>query len=312
MATTLSVLIATAGDRLDLLERTLASLAECRKPSIYRETVVIENGTRHGVDKVVEKFADSLGARYLFDPLPNKSNALNTALQGMGIALILMLDDDVRLQPDMLIKYAEAAQGSDGGVFYGGPMAIDYEVDPPAWLLAHLPLSARGWQLPEGKDLGDRCFLGANWAAFADDLRQSGGFDLSRGPGAPWPGQETEMQQRMRRLGVVARYVPDALVWHYVTADRSTPQWALQRHYHRCRGKAATMTDGLAGRFKLRLRIAARRLLAMAYSVTAIGGSPNMAFQAQLRRSMAQGSRDGLKQRHADTAACTASTAKTS
>lgn len=47
MASSLIVVIPTAG-RPDLLRRTLDSLFRCRKPSIYRKTIVIEDVEKMG------------------------------------------------------------------------------------------------------------------------------------------------------------------------------------------------------------------------------------------------------------------------
>lgn len=297
MASSLSVLIPTAGDRLDLLKRSLESLAKCDRPSIYRETVIIENGGKRGVEDIVRPFTASLDARYLFDPMGNKSNALNTALKSMGEGLIILLDDDVRLSPGVLQDYAKAAHGMESGLFFGGPCEVDFEVPPPAWLLPHLPSSARGWRLEPGQVLGQRCFLGFNWAAFAGDLRRAGGFDPARGPGAAIPSQETEMQERLRRHGNVGRYVPDALVWHYVAADRCTPQWVVKRHHRRCVGKIAEMPAGVKKQCMTRMKASGRRLAAMAYHLAALTGSPRMAFLAQLQFAMASGMIAGLSYR---------------
>jgi GT2 family glycosyltransferase len=76
-------------------------------------------------------------------------------------------------------------------------------------------------------------FLGFNWAAFAEDLHAVGGFDYRKGPGSPTKsvGQETDMQERLLQAGRHGRYVPGAMVWHYVPRSRCSPDWALERAY---------------------------------------------------------------------------------
>lgn len=56
-----------------------------------------------------------------------------------------------------------------------------------------------------------------------------GGFNERRGPGTGVRGQEYDMQERLLAAGVVGRYLPDALVWHYVPRERCSPEWALAR-----------------------------------------------------------------------------------
>lgn len=240
MADDLIAVIATAG-RPELLRRTLTSLAECQKPDIYRETVVVENGPKAGSEEVVRLYHSSLKARYVYVPLANKSHALNTVLEMVGDCLIFFTDDDVRMHPGTLCAYAETAAGFKGEQFYGGPTDVDYEREPPEWLKAYLPPSARGWRLDEKFReepvfllLRERPqFLGCNWAAFVSDLRNAGGFDERIGPGSATgsTGQEIDMQTRLWKRGVRAVYVPKAMVSHYVPVQRCSPKWAARRAY---------------------------------------------------------------------------------
>ena len=119
----MSVLLAT-NKREALLERTLASLALCRLPPNYRHLWVVENGARGGTEDIVTRAAPGLRARCLFETQGNKSAALNAALQHIHEGLIVFLDDDVRVAPDVLERYAAAAQ-ERSPAFYGGPVASD-------------------------------------------------------------------------------------------------------------------------------------------------------------------------------------------
>jgi glycosyltransferase involved in cell wall biosynthesis len=220
------VVIPTHG-RLSLLDRTLKSLSQCERPSAYRAAYVVENGSNAGAEEIVEKYKDSLCSQYLYTPRGNKSNALNKALEQIERGLVVFFDDDVRLHPRVLEAYAEAASDIAGGAFFGGPTQVDYEEEPPNWMLKYLPASAAGWPRSELKD--EITFLGVNWAAFAEDLEACGGFDPAVGPGTRSTGQETEMQQRLREQGAEGTYVPEALVWHYVPRSRCSPSWILDR-----------------------------------------------------------------------------------
>lgn len=248
MAKDLLVVIPTAGtERPALLRRTLDSLATCQQPAIYRETIVVENGPKGDVETIVRSCSPALRARYVYVPRANKSHALNTVLDMIGECLIFFTDDDVRLHPYTLCAYADAAKDTETGKFYGGPTGVDYEREPPQWLIQYLPSSARGWQLTSGVELTPQAgfFLGFNWAAFARDLREAGGFDVRRGPGAATGsvGQETEMQKQLLKIGVRSLYVPEAMVWHYVPAERCSPQWILKRAYREGVARGMEFTD---------------------------------------------------------------------
>lgn len=227
------VVIATS-QRTQLLERTLSSLAEAEKPSSFRGLVVIENGEDGSSKEIVLRFKDSLGADYRFHPVGNKSAALNVGLQSLPESLVVFTDDDVRFERKALVAYYESAAQHGKGHYFGGPLEVDYEQQPPDWLISHLPASARGWSyFSEGMNGEAPLFLGANWAAYTSDLKAVGMFDPSMGPGADTGavGQETSMQLRLRDAGIRPVYVSDAKVWHYVPAERCCPKWALERAY---------------------------------------------------------------------------------
>lgn len=227
----LVVIIPTHG-RPDLLERTLASIARDALPPSLACVRVVENGGRHGAETTVRAFSSRLPVEYLYLPPGNKSAALNFAMHDLDDELVVFFDDDVRVAPGTLAAYATCLDWAGTKHFFGGPFGCDYDVPPPPWLVRFLPVSARGWNSPEGRGFArDLAFIGFNWAAFAADIRTLGGFDLRVGPGgeAGASGQESDMQVRLQAAGFAPRYVPDAMVWHYVPASRCSPSWALGR-----------------------------------------------------------------------------------
>ena len=287
MASELRVMIATAG-RPRLLQRTLDSLAECERPSIYRETIVIENGPPMGARDIVEACPKELAARYVHVERANKSNALNVAMQDVpDPCLIFFSDDDVRFAADILTQYAHAAEECEEGFFYGGPVEVDYEVPPLEWVRPHLPASAVGWEYDE-KCVHDRSvvFLGMNWAAFVGDIRQAGQFDLRFGPGGSSGsiGQEANMQQSLLKVGVRPQYVASARVWHFVPAERCTPRWTLERQF-RAGLKQGLLSErhalSLLGFLRWRSRIIVKPTVA--YLCTRLALSPKTRYAAQAR-----------------------------
>jgi glycosyltransferase involved in cell wall biosynthesis len=277
MADALWVLIAAAG-KPDLLHRTLSSLAAAEKPPPYFGTLVVENGKRCGIEQVVRGFPREHGFQHLYVPEPNKSHALNCGLTRLGDSLVFMTDDDVRLDTQVLVAYAEAANDCHGGQFYGGPVAIDAEHGlPPAWMRRYYPLTiVEPWSLPYEATtvVANRTFMGTNWAAFAHDLRAIGGFDIRLGPGGTTTaaGQETEAQRRILARGAEAVYIPDAIAWHYLHREFLDPEWVLQRIYRHAlewgirltRGSASpalTIVRAAVGRMNARAKATALRLL---------------------------------------------------
>ncbi|MBW1981244.1 MAG: glycosyltransferase [Deltaproteobacteria bacterium] len=225
------VIIATSS-RLQLLRRTLNSLSKCNFPQDFQEIIVIENGEKVCDQNFLRPYIEKLPIRYIYMPEANKSKALNTAIDTISSGLIVFLDDDVRIHKDTLIAYSHIVGEMLSGRFYGGPVRVDYEKQPPAWLLRKLPASAKGWSLGEHDTIINKaCFLGLNWAAFATDLQKVGGFNVTMGPGSAsrGDGEETNMQRRLLQSGLQGIYVARAEVWHYVPQHRCTPEWTISK-----------------------------------------------------------------------------------
>jgi hypothetical protein len=173
--------------------------------------------------------------------------------------LVVFFDDDVRIAPSTLYAYEQLALEHCQGSFFGGPVEVDYDKTPPQWLLKYLPASATGY-VPGTSGWQAIWFLGANWAAFSDELRKANGFNIDRGPQSRnyAVGQDTEAQRNLARIGCVPIIVPDAKVWHFIPQERCSKRWALQRaHRH---GMAKGMTQDRATKLFGLPRWALRRL----------------------------------------------------
>ena len=217
--------------RSDLLQRTLRSLAACKKPPLFQKVIVIENGTSKRSPVTVP----DLEFQHLHTETPGKSRALNIALDAIEEGLVVFFDDDVRLPPDILLHYARVAEEQGPTAFFGGPVDVDYEEPPPDWLVPALPGSAKGWGLNGLEREKHRWFIGSNWAAFASSLREAGGFNEQVGPGSVSNsiGQDNEMQERLHGAGFEQVFVPEAKVRHYVPKSRCSSTWMMHRAFRR-------------------------------------------------------------------------------
>lgn len=227
----LTIAIATHG-RPELLRRTLENLASIVPGDPACRIVVAENGGRLGAEEVTRSVAVPCRLEYLYLPRPNRCAALNAIIATAPTGLVWFLDDDVTVDREAVESYWRSADEEENQ-YFGGPMEPEFEEPPPSWLLPYLPRSARGWRWDPacGESLEEVGFLGANWAAFAPTLKAMGGFSDQFGPGTGSVGGETEIQRRLRAAGFVPRYLPEALVRHWVPRERCTPRWALRRAY---------------------------------------------------------------------------------
>jgi len=312
------VLLATAGPA-ERLQETLKSLSECQFPESFRETIVVENGPRSGIAEILAAQSELLRIRHVYVAEPNKSIALNQAIEALDDCLIYFIDDDVRFGPQVLMEYAAAALDKPG-FYFGGPTSVDYQARPPDWLIPYLPPSARGWSpsvrwvsprraleinacdaCVEGVDLDVPVFRGFNWAAFSEDVKRAGGFNPDRGPGARTnaTGQEMDMQSRLIAIGVRGKYLSRARVWHYVPTSRCTPKWTLQRAYRDGvgRGLSEQHADTFLG-FPIVLLARVIALLSVLL-MTRSKYDPVARFELRLRIRYLLGYRKGLRLRPA-------------
>lgn len=230
------VVVIPTHNRVTLFQRTLDSVLACSPPAGRNvRLIVVENGGRFGVEQRLTQTQSWLTPEYLYVEEGNKSRALNAVMDKLEDELVVFLDDDIRIAPDLLLRYAEAAEDQPSNCFFGGPIAADYVEQPPDWLLDYLPISAKGWEPDDYQPIypGVLWFMGCNWAAYTADIKRAGGFNPEVGPGSKSgaTGQETAMQQALVTIEVTPVYVPKARVWHYVPTSRCSPNWALERAF---------------------------------------------------------------------------------
>ena len=231
----LTVLIPTHG-RPTLLERTLDSIAQCKLPESYEELVVIENGSRAGAEELIADLPDRLHARYMHESWGNKSNALNAALETIEDGLVVFFDDDVVVSPNTLVSYATTASQHGSDHFFGGTVQADRERKLPPLIASRFPASVRGYEAEDRVERkGGMIYLGFNWGAYVGDIKKVGGFDPRLGPGSSTGttvGDESDLQQRMMKNGILPVAVSQAVVTHHVPSEHVTLSWLLQRKYY--------------------------------------------------------------------------------
>lgn len=235
-------------DRAELAVRTLESLTRCIFPESYRETIVLENGSRSGsLEHFVAGVSAAYHVCYRHTGIANKSKALNEVVSNLpDDALIVFFDDDITIHPYTLVAYADAVRDHPEASHFGGGFMPDYaDQPPPHWLRHYLPASALGWSLgPLQKVVHDGKFMGCNWAARQYQLLRAGLFDDSIGPGGQVVsrGEETAMQRALLQQDTVGVYVPNAIVWHYIPTERCSQEWTLATAYEQSKGRAYQLT----------------------------------------------------------------------
>jgi glycosyltransferase involved in cell wall biosynthesis len=235
-----TVLIPTY-NRARLLDETLESLRALRvRAGRAWNVIVVDNNSTDDTRAVVERHARDFPVplRYLFEARQGRSSALNAGLAASDGAIVVMTDDDVRVDEGWLeAACAALLDSTDPDLAYaGGPVSPIWEADPPPWLdltrgdlWGTIAIQDHGRE-PFVYDDRRRVPLGANMAARRSLFERIGTFraDLGRSSGKVVMGQEVpELLMRARAAGLRGIYVPAMHVRHHIPARR------LDRGYFR-------------------------------------------------------------------------------
>ncbi len=223
-------------NRAHLLGRTLESLASARVPAgMHATVVVVDNNSKDGTRSVVESFAERFGERlrYVFEPQPGRSNALNAGIAAATGDLVGMIDDDEEVDAGWFEEVARAF--ADPTLDYiSGPYLPRWGAPAPAWLPPR-PSSVIGWVEggPEIRTYGrdyNGVLMGGNAVVRLARLRKVGAYDPALGRSADGrllSCEDEEMHRRLDAAGARGEYRPSLIIHHYIPPER------LTKRYHR-------------------------------------------------------------------------------
>jgi len=195
-------------------------------PSVAWEILVVDNNSSDQTRDVAKGFCHRYPGRfrYLFEPNPGKSYALNAGIREAKGEVLAFTDDDVTVEPIWLRNLTTALHDKEwAGV--GGRTLMAHSFSPPPWLaLRERNLGI----LCATFDLGDKpCELdiapyGANMAFRRVMFEKYGGFrtDLGPRPGSEIRNEDTEFGRRLMSAGERLGYEPAAIVYHPVPENR--------------------------------------------------------------------------------------------
>lgn len=223
----LSVMICTWNNS-KRLAITLDTISRCVIPNNLKwELVLVNNNCTDTTDQIAQEFMSKLPIVYVYEPQQGLSRARNAGLQAVSGQFIIFTDDDVKPSPEWLTSYWNTYQEKSKGFFFGGP--IDSEFEGPSVdmeLLKLAPFSVKGVDYgSQARQLvSHEYFIGPNWACPTKALREIGGFDpnlgLNPATGTIIVGEEKNIMDRLKKIGLTPWYVPEARLIHLVPADK--------------------------------------------------------------------------------------------
>ncbi len=218
----LSVIVPTF-NRLESLRRLLHSLDARECPdSIRFEVVIVDNGSEDGTQDMLRGHGARL-QRFSLEVLEErdrgKAKALNRGLARARGRIVLIVDDDVVVHPECLLKHLECYRTTDFDALQGRILpGVDAEgkpADPKRLRQYNIPVVDYGDEVREIRGL-----TGTNMSLKREVLERVGFFDARLGPGAAGFSEDTEYSMRIRKAGFKIGYTPHAVVYHELNPVR--------------------------------------------------------------------------------------------
>lgn len=230
----ISVILCTY-NRSASLGKALESVAASTLPSsVDWEVLVVDNNSKDQTREVVKSFCDRYPHRfrYVFEPQPGKSNALNRGIREARGTLLAFTDDDVTVEPTWL---QSLTSGLDGGEWSGaaGRVRPARSFEAPRWLPLEGPNNMGGilaiFDLGEVPRQLNQPPIGNNMAFRKEMFEKYGCFrsDLGPRPGSEIRDEDTEFGRRLLEAGERLRYEPSAVIYHDVPEKRLKKEYFL-------------------------------------------------------------------------------------
>jgi glycosyltransferase involved in cell wall biosynthesis len=216
-------------NRAHLLRHTLDSLTAIEVPAgLTWEVLVVNNNSPDDTAQLCDSYMRRLPLRVVLERAPGISNARNCALRSARGEYLLFIDDDVRVYPDWLDEFWQAAARYPDATAFGGPIEPDFPAPPDPDYVAAFPALAKGFCgldhcRPEGVLSDDMAIWTANTAYRMARVR---GLDfdprLGSSPTTKRCGEEEAFLRQLRGRGAEIVWLPSMKVKHYVDPVRMT------------------------------------------------------------------------------------------
>lgn len=223
--------IVTTFNRCDIVSETLRRISRQTIPADDYEVILADDGSSDGTVAMVREMAFSLPFRLRIVTHPNRGPGYtqNQGIRAASAQLVLLLADDIHLQPNALAAHLAAHEA------YPSPnvAVLGKVVQSP---LLPRTVFMRNWDLFGFSDFDGQRELGPDrfWTCSISCkkvfLLENGMFIEHKGKGGAASHEDVELGYRLRRKGLRIIYQPEALGHHL---HPETMEGACRRAYER-------------------------------------------------------------------------------
>jgi glycosyltransferase involved in cell wall biosynthesis len=176
------------------------------------ELIVVDNGSTDTTPELLEAFArnSSIPTRIVHMSSPGASRARNAGIQAARGELLIFVDDDCYVFPDIIDQYRKVFEDPALG-FAGGRMLLYDPTDFPLTINE----SIEEIRFPGGRAIPCGIIQSGNLAIRRRVLEEVGGFDPNVGPATPFfSAEDWELITRIGARGWAGGYFPTPTVSH--------------------------------------------------------------------------------------------------
>ena len=235
----LSLIIATY-NRAEQLIVTLNSVATQSATSALWECIVVDNNSKDDTHKRIAAFQAEhphLNIRYCFEAEQGLSSARNAGIRLAEGDIIAFIDDDERIVEDFITAYIELFDTHADAMSAGGKIIAEYPTGRPCWMSRYTERPIAN-PMDFGKEIApfpkQRIPGGGNMAMRREVFERIGMFDTSLGRTGKklLGGEESDLFERMERAGMKCYYVPRAVMYHIIPAEKLTAEYFERLAYN--------------------------------------------------------------------------------
>ena len=271
----LSLIIATYNRSQSLL-RTLGSVVSQSAPAEVWECVVVNNNSTDSTAEDFARFASEhqgFNLRMVTEHKQGLSNARNCGIAASVGQYIAIIDDDETLEEGYIESYIEFFDSFPTAMAAGGAVRAVFESGRPRWMSHYTErMIANTLDLDIAVTLfpKNRVPAGGNMAFRREIFDSVGVFNpqLGRNGQSLMGGEENDLFARLRAEAYPLYFVPNAAIYHYIPAEKTTEDYFDRLCYNIGRSKAlrAESVERLISAERCKMVVA--YILALLYTLT--------------------------------------------